>query len=244
MTLAALYWDPQTTGLKDSPIGKALTTTQIQAKLPGGFGTVWGVTPGVSFPYLKLAGLDFWAPLAITTVGTKLYTFLPISQREPSEYTSPVAHAGRAGLAAVYAMLARAIGFADNVATLKTVRIDAFWNDTTLVAKPNAALKLHATFGSFKAIAATAAITDSNVIGPIRTRHVVIIRGNVNGVGYFMLATSFIPDSTGKPAQLVANDPWIGRQVRIDVKTKKVVAPSTFPLAAFKVASYAVVTLK
>jgi hypothetical protein len=91
--------NPQTTALKQSPIGKPLTTLQLQAKLPVGFGSTGGITPGVSFPYLKLAGLDFWAPLAITTVGTNLFTFLPISQREKSEYSKAVAHADRAGLA-------------------------------------------------------------------------------------------------------------------------------------------------
>jgi hypothetical protein len=64
MTLAALYWNTQTTSLKLSPIGKPLTTAQLQTKLPGGFGSAWGITPGVSFPYLKLAGLDFWGPLS------------------------------------------------------------------------------------------------------------------------------------------------------------------------------------
>lgn len=46
-----------------------------------------------------------------------LYTFLPVSQLDLSQYANPVTHADEASLAAAYTIIARAIGVTDDVAT-------------------------------------------------------------------------------------------------------------------------------
>ena len=82
------YWNTQTMRVARSDGGAARNTTQLQASLPPGFNSsVSGITPGVTFPYLKLAGTDFQSPLAITVLGSEIFTFLPISQLEKSEYS-------------------------------------------------------------------------------------------------------------------------------------------------------------
>jgi hypothetical protein len=53
-----------------------------------------------------------------------------------------------------------------------------------------------------------------------------------------MLATSFIVDGGGTVTAVVANDPWTGRQVRIDPSTKTVTSPTDFPLENFKVIGF------
>ncbi len=49
------YWDTQTSGAYDSFAGgTGLTTAQLMSGLPAGFDSnVWGILPGVSYPYLK-----------------------------------------------------------------------------------------------------------------------------------------------------------------------------------------------
>jgi filamentous hemagglutinin family protein len=53
-TIAASYWDTQTTGQSTSNGGAGLTTARLQSALPSGFsGGDWAIVKGVSFPYLK-----------------------------------------------------------------------------------------------------------------------------------------------------------------------------------------------
>jgi hypothetical protein len=97
-------------------------------------------------------------------------------------------------------------------------------------------------------IAAKTAISDANVIGPLKSGHLVIIRGTFRQDGkaatHWMLATLFKSNSAGKVTALVANDPWTAKQVLISPTTKHVVSPAGFPLAGFTVDGYQVVTLK
>jgi hypothetical protein len=246
VTVASSYWNTETTGASTSASGRPRTTRQLQSALPPGFDrSVWGITPNVTFPYLKAPGLTFQSPLAITVLGTRIYTFVPISQREPSEYSDPVAHERAAGLAAVYTILARAIGVAKNVAALKNVAIDTyFWNDATLTASFAGPVTNHATLGSVRAIPAATPLGAANVIGPLRNDRVVILRAAAAGKTYWLLATSFITDASGNVTRVIANDAWTGRQVRINPQTKKVVEPSGLALPSITVNGYRIVTLR
>jgi hypothetical protein len=243
--LSRSYWNTETTGVRRSDGGVPLTTSQLQAQLPRGFSaSAWGITPGVSFPYLKLPGLDFWSPLAIVVKDQRLFTFLPISQREKSEYSAPVQHADQASLAAVYAMIARAIGITKSIALLSDALIDDFWDDAQRKASFAGRVTNHAALAPLEGIGAAEPIRGTSVIDPLRSDHVVIIRGVAGSRVHWMLATSFITDPEGRVLRLVANDPWTGRQVQIDPATKRVVAPADFPLRSFTVNGYRVVSLK
>ena len=46
------YWDTNTTGQTMSVAGTGLTTTQLRADLPTGFGNGWGITKTLSYPFL------------------------------------------------------------------------------------------------------------------------------------------------------------------------------------------------
>ena len=97
--------------------------------------SVWGITPGVTFPYLKFAGADFQSPLAITVLGSEIFTFLPISQLEKSEYSPTISRPDLASKAAAYTIIARAIGITQRIATLQNARINLFWNGSAAVWK-------------------------------------------------------------------------------------------------------------
>jgi hypothetical protein len=243
------YWNRQTSGIATSAEGVGRTTAQLQANLPRGFkSSRWAVTPGVSFPYLAAAGLDFAAPLAITVKNNLLYTFLPIGQLDLSQYAHVPAHADEASLAAAYTILARAIGQTDDVDALKNVAIDAyFWNDTTQRARWRGPVTTHASLGALTPLGDGAALDESNVIASLRARQVVLLRGRFRkdgGAGtHWMLATSFTTDADGNVTAVVADDPWTGLQVRIDPATKRVIAPAHFPLAAFTVTAFQTVTV-
>jgi hypothetical protein len=61
--IGSSYWDRDTTGESASNGGSPLTTTQLQARLPGGFSPdAWAITNNVTYPYLK--DLFFKSPLA------------------------------------------------------------------------------------------------------------------------------------------------------------------------------------
>jgi hypothetical protein len=59
--IIASYWDTEASGQTESAGGKGLTTAQLKSGLPAGFDpTIWGIIPGVSYPYLFGHGwLDF-----------------------------------------------------------------------------------------------------------------------------------------------------------------------------------------
>jgi hypothetical protein len=243
------YWDVDTSGQTLSAAGTPKTTPSLQARLPRGFrATKWSITPNISFPYLT-AGLDFAAPLAITVKDSLLYTFLPISQLDRSQYTHKVKHEDEASLAAAYTIIARAIGVTNDVDGLKDVAIDTdFWDDASETATWTGPVTGHATRGPRRLVASRVKLDEGNVIGALRARQVVLLRGKYRREAggkatQWMVATSFTTDAQGNVTAVVADDPWTGLQVRIDPATKRVVAPADFPLAHFTVNAFQTVTL-
>lgn len=68
------YWNTQTSGQSASAGGVGLTTSQLSAALPSGFsGSVWGVTPSVTYPFL------LWQP-----AGTR-----PVASGSPNPRPTP-----------------------------------------------------------------------------------------------------------------------------------------------------------
>ena len=243
-TTTSGYWDINTTRQATSIAGVGKRTRQLQAALPAGFGSAWAITKGFSYPYLNLLDSGMFAStLASVVHGRQVYTFVPIGQLEPTEYSSAPAHADAASFAAVVTMIARGIGRTAQVDVLSTAKIDAYWNDdqqSTTIAAP---LTDYVQIGDSTAIAGGQAIDDSNVIGALKAGHLVIINGTAgDSTQHSMLATLFTSDSGGATTALVANDPWTGTQVRIDPTTKQVTFPTNFPLIGFTVNSYSVVT--
>jgi hypothetical protein len=244
------FWDRQTSGLLTSSGGVARTTAQLQAALQSGFKPdAWSITPGFSYPYLIPDNPGgFASTLATTVVGTAVFTFVPIGQLEPTEYKKPPDNAEKASLAAVYTMIARAIGLTKSLAGLIQVKIDKhFWDDATETATFSGPVTGHATLGALVSIDAGTPIGDANVIGALKQRRVAIIRGNFQrpngGLSlHWMLATLFTTEG-GTLSELVANDPFTGQQVRIDPNSKQVVSPANFPLANFTVDRFQAVTL-
>jgi hypothetical protein len=248
-TIRFSFWDINTTGRAASVAGTGNSTAVMQAALPGGFTSGWAITNGFSYPFFDLPGFDFAPPLATLVRENVLYIFLPLGQREPTEYASTPANADMASLAAVYTMLARAIGVSKNVAELKRVKIDTyFWNDANMSARWAGPVRRFANLGPLRRIGDAVAIGDANVIGPLKSRRVVVIRGsfrqNRERVDHWMLATLFRTNEAGDVTHLVAHDPWTGRQVLIDPATKRVVSPARFPLADFQVEGFQVVTIR
>jgi len=240
------FWDIQTTGQATSPKGAGRTTAQLQATLRVGFRTPWGISQQYSYPYLEMSAEGVFAStLASLVVANRVFAFVPLPQLEPTEYTTPPLHADAASLAAAYTMIARSIGDTRNVGELKDVKIDTyFWNDGTQAATWTGPVTGHAALGSFTAIANSSPISDANVIGVLKSRRLALIRGtHSSGITHWMLATLFTTDEAGSPTGLVANDPWTGQQVRIDLATKRVIVPGHFPLSDFTVDGYQPVTL-
>jgi hypothetical protein len=246
-TVTNAYWDTVTSGQAASAAGTGYTTVQLRKVLPPGFGGAWAITRNKSYPFVNEADIDFAAPLATLVKASRVYTFLPIGQRDASQYVTVPATPGVFSLPAVYAMIARAIGVTGDIAALKTVKIDRFWNDNKKIAVwrgPAAAL---ATLGAFKTIAANARLNHANVIGEMKIGRLVILRGaytkNNGGKGeHWLLGTLYTASGNALDA-VIANDPWTGLQVTIDPATKKVVWPADYPLANFKVDGYQPVTL-
>jgi len=238
------YWDKSTTGQGSSAAGTGLTTGQLKAALPAGFITKrWWITETVSYPFLRNPNI-FRSTLATTVNDNRLFAFLPIGQLDLTEYARAAPHANKASEAAVYTMLARAIGITKNVAALKTIKIDTtYWHDNTQTTTFNGPITSHATRGPVTTLAAAAPISAANILGPLKVNKLVLISG-ASAVGtHFMLATSYQTDAAGNVIGLIANDPFTGKQVRIHPTTKKVVWPAGFPLTTFKVTSFRVITL-
>ncbi|MPZ55601.1 MAG: hypothetical protein GEU91_03705 [Rhizobiales bacterium] len=248
------YWDTDTTDQVTSSGGVGLTTTQLRADLPAGFGNAWGITKTLSYPFLLAPQIDFASPLATlvrpSTVSIdKVFVFLPISQLDGSQYLTPPENADLAVLATVYTMIARAIGIAQNVNQLTNVAIDRyFWDDATQSTTWKGPVKNYATLGPFTAIAGNTPLDVTNVVGAMNMREqVVILRGRYTSDGtnvtHWMLGTLYTEDDNGNPTAILAHDPWTGQQVKIDPTTKRVVSPENFPLANFKVNGYRTVTV-
>jgi len=247
-TVSNSYWDTNTSGLTASAGGTGTTTVQLRSSLPAGFGNAWAITGKLSYPFLNDFDIDFASPLATLVRGGQVFTFLPIPQFDKSQYGTAPAHADAASLAAVYTMIARAIGITKNIAKLKNVKIDEyFWNDATQTATFKGPVKDNATLGPLGAIAGGAPLDENNVIGRMDQQELVILRGSTSKPGggtaqHWMLGTLYTK-AGGKVAAVVANDPWTGEQVMIDPATKKVLSPADFPLANFKVNGYRRVTV-
>ncbi|MGB7257379.1 MAG: GLUG motif-containing protein [Pseudolabrys sp.] len=242
------YWDTVTTGQSSSAGGTGKSTTQLRAALQSGFdANAWGITKNLSYPYLQQAA-TFAAPLATQVSGIDIFTYVPISQLDMSQYRGNPHHTDAASLATVYTMIARAVGFGANVAQLANVKIDKyFWHDVHQNTTFTGPITLHATLGSLTTIVPAAHMNNTNVIGQISVRRLVILRGTYSKVGggtgtHWMLATMYT--KAGAFAQtIVANDPWTGAQVEIDPVSKKVISPRNFPLANFTVNGYQAVTV-
>ncbi|MGB7259073.1 MAG: hypothetical protein WBD48_13435, partial [Pseudolabrys sp.] len=228
--------------------GTGKTTTQLRAALPAGFNaTFWAISQALSYPFLNTPDLDFASPLATLVISNKIFAFVPISQLDVSQYIGVVHHADAASLAAVYTMVARGVGIADNVAQLKAVKINKYyWHDATQTTTFSGPLTLHATLTALTPL--PGAITGQNVIAHLKVGRLVILRGTYTKSGggtatHYMLATMFTKKPNGLPSTIVVNDPWTGWQVEIDPATKMVVSPSNFPLTNFKVNAYQAVTV-
>jgi hypothetical protein len=239
-TVTNSYWDTDTTNMPASSGGSGLTTLQLRAGVPPGFDpALWDSNAGLSYPFLNNGGADFTPPLATQVLANQVFTFLPISQLDASQYRVKPLHAANAALATAYTMLARAIGAAEGVAELKDVKIDRhFWRDSTGTTSFAGPVAQRAIIGNVVTIGAAANL--NSVVNILKAQRLVILRGTFTGANggtrtHWMLATLFTKDANGNAAAIVANDPWTGRQVEIDPRSKKVVWPSDFPLANFKI---------
>ena len=246
-TVTNAYWDINTSAQAASAAGIGYSTSQLRAVMPIGFRHAWAITRNRSYPFLDDGGIEFTAPLATLVKSTRVFTFRPISQRDKSQYAGASTGANAASLAAVYTMIARAIGITRNVATLKDVPIDRYWKDATKTAVWNGPVTTRATVGELKTLGANARLNNANVIGEMKVGRLVMLRGSYtrnNGakVEHWLLGTLYTTSGNVLDS-VIANDPWTGMQVMIDPSTKKVVSPAAFPLANFKVDGYRPVTL-
>jgi hypothetical protein len=239
------YWDMVTSGKATSAGGAGRTTTQLQGALPAGFKLGWGINKTLSYPYLN-DPTNFSSTLATLVLSDVVFTFLPIGQRDASQYLTPPVHADQASLATVYAMIGRAIGVTDNVGTLQNVKIDKYyWHDATQTTTFSGPITTHATLGPMKTIAAATPLDGTNVVGEMNAHRAVILRGTYKKAGggaatHYMLGTLYTKLGANV-STIVANDPYTGTQIEISPKTKTVVTPN-FPLAGFVVDGYRSVT--
>lgn len=244
------YWDVQTTGQMTSNGGTPRTTLQLKSAPPLAFGKKagWGFSTG-TYPYL----LFLEQKMHVVTGG---YVYLPVGQRDPSQYSNSIlaSFANEACKAAVYAMLGRSIGqnFPNQMyassnpdAVLQNVPIGQFWlNDT--VGAYLGPLRGLVSLSSKITIPSRVEISDSNVIGALKTGNPVVIHGTVKGnaAGHWMLATDFLTDSNGRVIRLLANDPWTGGQVQINPVNKAIMSGPPGFFKTFRLDGYQVVTIK
>jgi hypothetical protein len=240
-TASASYWDVNTTGQAASVVGTAATTRSLRARLPQGFDSFWAINKGRTFPFFNTDDIGFTSPLATLVRGNNnVFVFLPISQLDKSLYAGATAHISQASQATVYDMIARAIGLTDNIAQLKEARIDKyFWHDAKQMTTWIGPVLTHATLGKFVALAPSATLNP--VLTQMKAQNLVILRGTYSTSGgtatHWMLGTMYLG------SVVLANDPWTGTQVSIDVRTRKVTEPANFPLANFKVDGYQAVAV-
>jgi hypothetical protein len=238
------YWDTETSGQAASAAGTGLTTAQLRAQLPAGFGAPWAITKTRSYPFINNPAIDFRAPLATLVALQRPYLFLPISQLDRWEYTHAPAHADEAALAAVYTMIARAAGVSNKDARLIGAKIDKyFWDDATQVVSWTGPVKTYVVLGGLTVIADDTPLNNANVIGSMNAGKLVVLRGTYKKSGgttatHWLLGTLYTRDPGNGVNAVVANDPSTGEQVHIDPATKKVIVPADFPLKNFKVNGY------
>jgi hypothetical protein len=246
-SITSSYWDTDTSGQAAGTSGTGLTTAQLHANLPVGFGGSWAITTMRSYPFFSVAAIDFSSPLATVVAFSRPYVFVPIGQLEDGEYKTAPAHADEASLAAVYTMIARSVGISDGDNRLVNTKIDRFfWDDATQTTFWRGPVKLYAQLGSMTAIAAATPLNNANVVGSMNTGKLVILRGVYRKGGatetHWMLGTLYTKDSGNNVDAIIANDPFTGKQVRIDSATKTVQSPANFPLKNFRVNGYRPVT--
>jgi len=240
------YWDVETTAAPGSAGGNARLTSDMRSTVPcclPGHNNPWAQTANLSYPYLNDNDIDFASPLATLVRSSKVFVFLPINQLDPAQYMSAPAHADEASLAAVYTMIARAIGITDNDANLIDVKIDKyFWNDATQTATWTGPITAHATRGALTSLSGTTPLDATNVIGRMNQQQLVILRGTYkksdgSAASHWLLGTLYTTADGGNLSTVVAHDPFSGAQIEIDPSTKRVLTPN-FPLANFKVNGY------
>jgi hypothetical protein len=243
-TCTDCYWDTDTgRATSFGNLGTGKTTAQLQSALQTGFTSgTWGITKKLSYPFVNSDG--FASNLATLVLAKKIYTALPINQTDKSQYSGNPPMNDQTSLAAVYTMVARAIGQTQNIASLDNVKIDKyFWKAATQTATFAGPATSHVTLGMMKPIAPGTPLNGKNVIGAFNGKDWVVLRGTyskANGgtAEHYMLGTLYT--KKGKKLTLViANDPFTGAQVAISPGTKKVVLPANFPLADFTVNGYA-----
>jgi hypothetical protein len=247
-SITSSYWDTDTSGQATGTSGSGLTTAQLRANLPAGFGGSWAITTMRSYPFFSVAAIDFSSPLATVVAFSRPYVFVPIGQREDGEYKTAPAHADEAALATVYTMIARSVGISDGDNRLVNTKIDRFfWDDATQTTFWRGPVKLYAQLGSMTTITAATPLNNANVVGSMNAGKLVILRGTYRKGGanetHWMLGTLYTKDSGNNVDAIVANDPFTGQQVRIDPATKAVISPANFPLKNFRVNGYRPVTL-
>jgi hypothetical protein len=271
-----LYWDTETAGPKPGAAGLGyvpgaigLTTAELQADLPPGFDPdVWAITPGQSYPYLREPTIDLRSPLStvvqpsgdLAAVGrdvtasastptARVYVFLPISQHDASQYKKKPNNTNITAAAAVYTMIARAIGLTKGVAELNGVKIDRyFWDSDTKTAAWRGPVRQHARLGRLNTLGTNTLLDEQRITRALRNRKLVILRAtNAAGtVTHWLLATLYTSNRKGSLVRIIAHDPWTGRQIEINPLTKKITAPRPVPVRIKRVIidGYQVVTLK
>lgn len=246
-TITAAYWDTETSGQAASlGGGTGMTTAQLQLDLPPGFGAAWSITPGLSYPFLVKSA--FVSPLATLVDTSKVLVFVPLSQFDDGNYGKPPENPDEAALAAVYTIIARGIGSGLKVPKLSGVLIDKyFWDDKAGKAQFKGPVTDYASLGPLTDIPKGERLSDGNVIGAFALGKLAILRGKFKREGggtgtHWMLGTLHTEKSIGKVTAVLADDPFTGRQVAIDPKTKRVLSPD-FPLADFEVDGFREVTL-
>ena len=239
------YWDTLTSGQTTSAggLGGGLLTSQFREEMPPGFGAAWALTAPLSYPYLNDRNIDFASPLATLVQSNRVFVVVPVDQFDPAQYLTTPAHADDASLAAVYTMIARAVGVTNKDGRLKAVKIDRyFWKDATQTTTWQGPVTTYVTLGALTDIPAGSSLNATNVIGRMNNGRHVILRGAYRKsdgtvATHWMLGTLYTTADDASVATVVANDPASGSQIKINPNTKRVLTPD-FPLSNFRVDGY------
>jgi hypothetical protein len=257
--VATSYWDRQTSDVATSGGGGTrLTTSQFKSGLPAGFAaTDWSIVAGLTYPWLdprKLTPaeqedfhLNFWAP-PLASAGYRNKTFFyyhPVGQLEPFQYEKKPRQPEKASKAAVFTVLGRTTGDIKNLASLKNIFIDYYWNGNTEVTTWRGAVASRGSIFS-PALGSSPVLPDDGNLTPIDfggddildrlvAGSSVLIHGtsSINPNGHWMLGTSVIKDDGGTIVGVAALDPWTGRQVILNVSDWRVAFPADFETANF-----------
>jgi hypothetical protein len=233
------YWDGDTTLQRTSAGGTVLNTVDLRAGLPPGFLNAWAINKGLSYPFLNYLELDFTWPLATLVRSNLVFTFLPISQDDASQYITPPVEGDdteKLSIATIYAMIARAVGVAHDVPYLANVKIDKyFWDAESQSAIWRGPVRSYARLGAVIPIPAGEPLNGPNIIRRMNTEKLVILRaryrrGDGSTARHWLLGTLYTEKPNGAASAVVAHDPLTGQQIVIDPETKQVLAPLDFPL--------------